>query len=310
MAARRVLSIDGVGLKGMFPAAVLATLENALGRPVADYFDLIVGTSGAAITAVGLGLGLTAGTLLRFYEERGAGIFCGSRLSRGLRHIGIMKYDPAELRTALQLAFGDRKLGHSKKRLVIPSSNLQTGQVQVWKTSHDPRFQRDYRMGAVDVALSAAAQADLPAGGAAAAAIDGGLWASNPVAIAVVEATGVLHWPKESLRVLSIGCTTGAADADAAHRRFGWLSRRARLIDVLMTSQSSGSLGIASHLLGDPRSLVRIAPPFGSTSVPDSLKDIPALKALGFAEARRALEKLRPVFFDQPAETFKPFHSL
>ncbi len=308
MTIRRVLSIDGVGIKGMFPAAVLATLESVLGRPIADYFDLIVGTSSAAITAIGLGLGLTANTLLRFYEERGAVIFCGSRLSRGLRQIGLIKFDPAELGTALEPMFAGRKLGHSKKRLVIPSSNLQTGQVQVWKTSHDPRFQRDYTMGAVDVALSAAAQGDFPAGSAA--AVDGGLWASNPVGIAVVEATGVLHWPKETLRVLSIGCTVSAADGGSGHGRFGWLSRRARLIDVLMTTQSSGSLGIAWHLLGDPNNLVRIAPSFGSTATPDTLKDIPALKALGYAEARRMAEKLRPVFFDQVAEPFKPFHTL
>lgn len=50
---RRVLSIDGGGLKGVFPAAFLATVEEAIGEPVAEYF-LIVGTSTGGIIALGL----------------------------------------------------------------------------------------------------------------------------------------------------------------------------------------------------------------------------------------------------------------
>jgi len=43
---RRILTIDGGGIKGVFfPAAFLATLEDELGGPIADYFDLIAGTS-------------------------------------------------------------------------------------------------------------------------------------------------------------------------------------------------------------------------------------------------------------------------
>jgi hypothetical protein len=41
---RRILSIDGGGIKGVFPASFLATVEEAVGRNIADYFDLIVGT--------------------------------------------------------------------------------------------------------------------------------------------------------------------------------------------------------------------------------------------------------------------------
>lgn len=43
----RILSIDGGGIKGVFPATVLAELEDRYldGESVANYFDLIVGTS-------------------------------------------------------------------------------------------------------------------------------------------------------------------------------------------------------------------------------------------------------------------------
>ncbi|MGA8231444.1 MAG: hypothetical protein WB795_08185 [Candidatus Acidiferrales bacterium] len=37
--------------------------------------------------------------------------------------------------------------------------------------------------------------------------VDGGIWANNPVAVAVVEAVSVLGWSKNEIDVLSIGCT-------------------------------------------------------------------------------------------------------
>ena len=52
---RRILSIDGGGIKGVFPAAFLADVEEKLDRPIVDHFDLIVGTSTGGIIALGLG---------------------------------------------------------------------------------------------------------------------------------------------------------------------------------------------------------------------------------------------------------------
>jgi patatin-like phospholipase/acyl hydrolase len=34
--------------------------------------------------------------------------------------------------------------------------------------------------------------------------IDGGVWANNPIGFALVEAIGVLDWPKEQIHVLSL----------------------------------------------------------------------------------------------------------
>ena len=81
---RRILSIDGGGIKGVFPAAFLATLEDSFGGSVGRFFDLIVGTSTGGIIAIGLGLGLSAKEILWFYEEHGPTIFCGSRFARTL----------------------------------------------------------------------------------------------------------------------------------------------------------------------------------------------------------------------------------
>lgn len=61
----RILSIDGGGIRGIFPATFLAGLEERYlgGISVAQYFDLITGTSTGGIIALGLAAGLTAAEL-------------------------------------------------------------------------------------------------------------------------------------------------------------------------------------------------------------------------------------------------------
>jgi predicted patatin/cPLA2 family phospholipase len=41
----RILSLDGGGIRGVFPAAFLAKLEEHLDAPIGSYFDLIAGAS-------------------------------------------------------------------------------------------------------------------------------------------------------------------------------------------------------------------------------------------------------------------------
>lgn len=52
----RILSLDGGGIKGLFPATVLAEMERRYlsGASVAKYFDLVAGTSTGGIIALGL----------------------------------------------------------------------------------------------------------------------------------------------------------------------------------------------------------------------------------------------------------------
>ena len=53
----RILSLDGGGIMGSFPASVLATFERETGKKVVDHFDLIAGTSTGGILAIGLSMG-------------------------------------------------------------------------------------------------------------------------------------------------------------------------------------------------------------------------------------------------------------
>src|SRR5690242_20691333 len=70
----RILSIDGGGIRGILPAAILTEIETRYlgGRCVGDYFDMITGTSTGGIIALGLSIGKTAKTILNLYMQHGA----------------------------------------------------------------------------------------------------------------------------------------------------------------------------------------------------------------------------------------------
>lgn len=312
---KRILSIDGGGIKGVFPASFLAAVEDSIGSPVADFFDLVVGTSTGGIIALSLGLGLSAKQILDFYAVHGPRIFQGNRFLRQIRRLGVCKYDPASLKQALTEVFGSRQLGESKLRLVIPSLSLETGEVHVWKTSHHERFERDYSEAAVDVALAtSAAPTYFPTHRNAAGTplIDGGVWANNPIAVSLVEAIGVLGWNPGELRVLSLGCTNTPLVAKwGRSRSLGTWYWGSRIAEVFMAGQSSSATGMAQHLIGDRANLIRVDPLVGVRFGLDAVGEIQSLRGLGDSEARKWLPELRLRFFEaRKAEPFEPCHKL
>lgn len=75
-----ILSIDGGGMRGIIPLAMLAHLEEQTGKPAYELFDMVAGTSTGAIIGAGLGLGLTARQLLDdIYKDRLAKEFARQR---------------------------------------------------------------------------------------------------------------------------------------------------------------------------------------------------------------------------------------
>lgn len=318
---RRILTIDGGGIRGTFPAAFLANLEEDLEKPIGRYFDLISGTSTGGIIAIGLGFGMRAAEILKFYEEQGPTIFGQSKTGltaklarkyRWARRLWGPKYSSVPLKNALVDVFGERLLGESLTRLVIPAWHAETQKVYIFKTAHHSRLTTDYKALAVDVAMGTAAaptyfEQYITANDVG--LVDGGLWANNPIGISVVEAIGVLGWRAEDLKVLSVGCLE---DIKVVRPASGLASYAPGVAGHFMAGQSEGSLGIAHILTGDPherRSIYRISQP-----VPDGFyklddtKQISSMKSRAFAEARDQKPKLEPVFFGKPAEEFLPEH--
>lgn len=320
---RRILTIDGGGILGTFPAAFLAKLESDLDRPIAEYFDLICGTSTGGIIALGLGMGLRASEILEMYEESGPEIFgrSGGPLKnfiagqiRCIRWLYRRKYSSERLRSVLIDLFGSKTLGDAKHRLVIPAWNPTARTVYLYKTPHHQRLRTDYKSQVVDAALATAAaptyfQQHLTK--ESVGLIDGGIWANNPIAVGVTEAIGVLKWPADQLYVLSLGCLD---EAYTLPKAAGLGPLATKLVSLFMSGQSDGAMGIAKLLTGDEherKAIYRINHTVESNTYPmDGVKAIGDLKGLGFSLAREQFPILSPVFFTSPADPFKPLYKL
>ena len=255
---------------------------------------------------------LTATELLDFYLKLGPDVFAGNRLLKFFRWIALSKYDPTVLQHRLEEKFGERKIGESRTRLVIPSLNLETLEVHIYKTSHHKDLRTDYLEPAVVAArATTAAPTYFPTYKSAHGIpfVDGGLWANNPIAVAAVEALTILEWPKENIRILSIGCTQEPPSINRARRfSLGLLYWGLKATDAFMSGQDSGARGMAEHLIGKDR-IFRInrLVPSGRYRM-DAARELDSLCGLGRSEARIELPKLIPVFFEEPAEPFMPAH--
>ncbi|MGY3532243.1 CBASS cGAMP-activated phospholipase [Bradyrhizobium sp. USDA 4452] len=319
----KILSLDGGGIRGVFPAAFLARLEDHLEEPIGSYFDLIAGTSTGGIIALGLGLGLSAGDILKLYEEKGPAIFdqqhgmirnfVRQRL-RGALHLFGSKYSSQPLQDALVGILGERRLGESRTRLVIPAWHPMLERVYIYKTAHHPRLETDFRIRALDAAMATAAAPTFlkpHMTGDAIELFDGGVWANNPIGVATIEAVGMLNWPADRLKILSLGTIN---DVKAGPRWKGKLPMAPSIARLFMSGQSHSALGMAKIVTGDGhdhRAIWRIdqtAPPGRYTM--DDAGRIAEMKNRGFTEAREQLPELRRHFFDSVAEPFVPFHSI
>lgn len=155
----QVLALDGGGAKALFTAHVLARLEDDLGVTIADSFDLVAGTSAGGIIALALGAGLRPAEIVDRYEELIFKVFPARRRGWRARPRQLFRpaYDGDALRDALRDVFGERRLGDSQKRLVIPSWDVQSGTVHVFKTPHHVHLRCDWKHSMVDVANATAA---------------------------------------------------------------------------------------------------------------------------------------------------------
>ena len=106
---RKLLAIDGGGIRGVLSLMVLAKIESMLieesQRPdyrLADYFDYVAGTSTGGIIAAGIAMGMSVEEILAFYVNNGAKMFDKASIFRRLQ----TKFESEPLALQLQSVFG------------------------------------------------------------------------------------------------------------------------------------------------------------------------------------------------------------
>ena len=120
---KKMLALDGGGIRGALSLEVLAALERKLrerlGSPtlvLGDWFDYIGGTSTGAIIAAGLATGMPVDELRTKYASLGARVFSKHFLPLRLTSL----YRNAPLETELETFFGSKRtLGDSELRSLL-----------------------------------------------------------------------------------------------------------------------------------------------------------------------------------------------
>jgi len=140
---KRILALDGGGIRGIITIEVLAqiekTLRASLGRGqdfvLADYFDFIAGTSTGAIIATCISLGMKTAEIRQFYLASGAEMFDKSSVLRRFRY----KYKDKKLTAQLQQKIGkETTLGSDKLRTVLMLVMRNATTDSPWPLSNNP----------------------------------------------------------------------------------------------------------------------------------------------------------------------------
>lgn len=236
----RILSLDGGGIRGVIPATIMLYVEQELikrtndpNARIADYFDMIVGTSTGGILAcyyltpsnseAGPVSKYTAEQALSIYASRGGEIFNEAKKSTwlGMRQLfNATRFSPKNIENIFREVFGDMQLQELLKPCIVTTYNMHTGESVFFNSreSADKKEKRRYYVRDVVRSTSAAptyfppAQISNLATGDKMVNIDGGVFANNPAMCAFVEANTTsfpeleLHEPTaKDMLLLSIG---------------------------------------------------------------------------------------------------------
>jgi patatin-like phospholipase/acyl hydrolase len=247
----RILSIDGGGIRGVIPAMVLTAIEEKAGRPIADLFDLIAGTSTGGIIAVGLAVRddrgkprFSAADMLTLYRARGREIFERSFWD-GIVSVGGAldeRYRHANLERILKEYLGDATLADCQPPIMVTSYDIERRQPYFFKSrkaGEEP--DRNHHLRDVARATSAAPTYFEPARvesfddlRSERILVDGGVFANNPAMCAYVEAGAHGAAPDDVLLVsLGTGIATRKIPYDDA-RGWGALQWARPIIGVMM----------------------------------------------------------------------------
>lgn len=342
MARFQILSLIGGGIRGAFVTSYLKELEQKLGRPIAESFDLIAGTSTGGIIAAGLAFGHSAEKMHDFYVRYGASIFSprppykakgiykflfppvnwifkkrtGGNLDTAFRS----RFSPDALETSFEEGFGDSTLGDIKcTRLIMPAVNLTKGQPHVFRSTHLPKAIKDKDIKIADAIIATtAAPTYFPHRQIGDNAyVDGGVWAADPSMLAVAEAIRIQQFEKQldpdapivtnEIHLLSVG--TGRADFSMSPPGLdaGLIFWASRVADVMGTAQSQGVHLPLKFFLGDRYRHVN----FKMTEkwALDDVTNIPKLFEVGEQRAAETFDTINEEFFHHETPCFVPFKS-
>ena len=231
---KRILTLDGGGIRGAISVGVLERIETILrerhGKPdlrLCEYFDLIGGTSTGSIIAAALAVGAEVSEIKRMYLNLGTVVFSKKRQWWVLWKLGRRlqaTYDAVPLQLLLGEYFGDMSLGDQdniKTGLCVVVKRADTGSTWLLINHPNGKYYGDNQHILVRDAVRASVAAPvlfvpevLQVGpGQEAVFVDGGVsMANNPSLQLFLVATlngFPFHWPTGENQLLLVSVGTG-----------------------------------------------------------------------------------------------------
>jgi len=226
-----IISFDGGGIKGLISIVILKRLikENPT---LLSRVNLLSGTSTGGIIALCLADEIPLETIKNLYYENGKRIFKKSKynfwgLSKG-------KYTNQQLKEILEEKFKERTLGDLKKKILIPSFDLDSvNGKRTWKPKFFDNIKKDEpdRKELIrNVALyTSSAPTYFPI---ADGYIDGGVVCVNSSMAAVSNALN-RNVKLEDIRLLSIGTGQNLKYIDKLKANWGSIKWASKIFDIL-----------------------------------------------------------------------------
>ncbi|MDB5130573.1 MAG: Patatin [Mucilaginibacter sp.] len=233
---KKILSIDGGGIRGIIPGQILIALENKLKQrtqnpeaKIADFFDFFAGTStGGILICILLCPSETDAKKARFsaedavglYRDNGNKIFESSMLHKlmSLNGIAEEKYEAKGMEKCLSNYFKDIRLSQLLKPCIITAYDIERRETKFFAQQDcaSQGLAADFLIREVCRATSAAPTYFEPElieslNGVSYACVDGGVFANNPALCAYSEVRNAKDNPTaKDMFVVSIG--TGSKD--------------------------------------------------------------------------------------------------
>ena len=192
---KKILCIDGGGIRGIVAARILEELESIFGPDFCKRFDIIAGTSTGALIALGLARPnpMTALELKKLYKAEAPRIFPKAKPSEWLP-LTIVKgcirtnsYSSDGLLNLLKEKFGELKLEEATQRVLAVAYNLSLAKGFLFD-SRDPKTSK-LTFSAAALASTAAPSYFPPQqhNGTETCLVDGGVFANNPALLALLQ---------------------------------------------------------------------------------------------------------------------------
>ena len=260
---RQILCLSGGGYRGLYTALVLDALEQRAGRPLAEAFDVIAGTSIGAWIAAALALRIPAADIHIAIAAHGPEIFdrrLGTRRFRlALRNPFRLLYRPRyakePLRRAIDALFGqhaDTRLTAISTPLAISTVDIGTGAPLILLSGGlAGKRGSDFLLRDALLATSAAPTYFPVHQVAGRSFVDGGLVANAPDIVAVTETIRHFGCNLNDVRVLSIG-TAGASHVISAKAPglVAWIVHHG-LVQLTLSAQEQLAVDQSAVLLRD-----------------------------------------------------------